>query len=563
MVIQWNPVTKVGSNSTAPADRYTNTSSVPIDFIEFRVFDINTGERVLDDVITCDATFPYTVNPHAMYPAVNVIFSPEEAIQYSRWFQLIVYIPAHDGWAAMTLPDVSMFIYGLGVAVPITSLSIQPLSLVFPDTLVGANSSAKEILIINTSEKTTVPAPIQITGITCNNQFSLAENTSLPHTLQAGNSLLLHAAFSPQARGNHSTNEGLLITTDQGNNNNTEYRVAFVGYSYLTAIAPMSGFDDATLLAFAYGSIGVDSNNNNNNEEVVVSVKQADPDNLNTEEIQLTDKSLMFGESGIDKIITGLYFKYEDIGAASLAVTISCRTTKDDIEHTQQKGVVLGSNLADTLPLNARATGFTLDAETLRVRLYKDANTGPLSVIETTYQYLVEKKLVGSLTMPRVTDGVGILGTGSLDKTFAAFHTSTYVEGNNNNNNNNGYYTGNVACRLFNENNFNCEENVTFEKLTAFELDVQEKAVMRTWLRCEDIGASNMILDIISPHNNSSANSNATFGNNSGDILTVPFDTIVSGELLKFQFSHNANTGPLSITGYIAKVEPRGELVKP
>jgi hypothetical protein len=497
-----------------------------------------TGDAITQNWNTLDTSGVFTItartrNGLAMtYPqalSVNdrivytMTFTPTEEITYTRQFRLastfsVVGAVYNYYWTT-----------GQGGVAPTLALSVQPLSLIFPDTEIDQESETQDIVISNISESTQFPAIISISALTLADHFSISNLPDLPLEMSPGDSITLHVSFKPTAQGDKSVAQGLRVVSDAPS---TPDDVAFVGYCYITAIEPISGYDNSVLFAFAFGAAPT------------VTVKTADSNDLDCEEPQIMRKAFDFGLPGIDKTITNIYLKTEDLGEAEMSVRVARRMRAADDELTQQRNIDLGSTDEDQLPLVCQADGFTLDGEILHVILYKEASSGPLSLIELIYKYMIMLKFLGTLAVPRISGGVGIV-SGSLNGCMAAFYNDTTA-----------------TFKRFNADDLDCEEDAYVEKTSIFDYEGREKAIMRLWFKAEDMGEVTSLLDITTPRASATQATETIGGDSDQEIINGVFDVIFSGELIKYRITREADAGPLSILSYTASIEPRGELIE-
>jgi hypothetical protein len=419
---------------------------------------------------------------------------------------------------------------GTGAETPTVALSVQPTLLHFPDTLYTSESDTQDVVVANVSAGTALPVPIVISAITPATNYAITNTPSLPLTLQIGESITLKVKFDPTTSGDLSSNQAVTITSDAPSS--PDY-VTANAYAYITAIETVAGFDVDTLLAFAFGPTPT------------VALKEVDESDLDCEEIQYMIKTLNFGIIGNDKTLTDIFFKYEDLGVATVALKAESKITNTQAVISQQKSVSIGTSGADERALQAKANEYTIDGEMIVVTLYKAASSGPFSLIEFYYKYMLERKVLGTRNYTRVTTGTSIVDL--AESCLVAFVNED---------------TRATAVRRADGLSLNCEEDAYFDKLTDFALDGIEKALMRMWLKCEDLGEATVILSITTPHGSPDNVSNTFGGDADEDIVNVPLDVIFSGELVNIRITREADAGPLSIARYVAKIEPRGELVE-
>jgi hypothetical protein len=492
----------------------------------FDVYNYATNTLLLTHVVTITkpASFPVSAIPNTYIPVFTYRFSPTVPGKYVYKI-MQQYLASGD----VTIRYKTSYVTFDAIEAPTLSLSVQPFSIVFPDTIVDGDSETRDVIVVNNGESSSVPADVSITALTLATHYELVGAPTLPYVMHVGDTLTLKLRFSPTSSGDKTDAHALTITSSAPQS--PQY-VAAVGYCYTTAINAISGFDTETLFAFAYGA------------GPTVVTKLADSDDLNCEEIQQLNKLFDFGLAGIDKVITDVFFMYENLGVASLAATVNRRVISADSNYSNEREVVIGSADADQRALSAKANGFLLDGQVLELALYKDANSGPISLVEMIIKYLVEEKLLGGYTLPLIGATSHIV---NMENTNAVFFFATDV---------------NVAsAKRADPVDLNCEEAGYFERLSTFELDGQEKGIMRVWLKVEDKGSTTLSLTPSSPHGAVAADSN-TFGGGAvvDDILNVAFNFIISGEMVKLRFDRAANTGAISIISYLPRVEPRGEV---
>jgi hypothetical protein len=524
-------VVKVGEDKKLSIT-YQNLSDDKIIFTSVKFLVEWTWEEDFSGIFDFDITFPLELaaaGESGDSVTFDVTFAPDSEATIFRRAWLYYY---REG-----LPEVSraahVLLYGDGAIAPTLALSVQPGKLVFPDTQIDEESEIQEITVANVSEDTSIPAIITISDLEIVDHFEFVDPPSTPFELAAGESVVLKVKFAPTAQGDHSDYDGVVIT---GDDPDSPHSVILVGYCFITAIDPVVGHDVDTLMAFAFGATPT------------VTVKEADSSDLDCEEIQFCNKAFYFDAPGLDKILTDFYMKYEDLGVATLKVKIERRMLRGDNVISQQKSISLGSAGADERPLLAQASGFLLDAEILHVVLYKDAASGPMSIVDFIYKYLLMEKLIGSTYLPRLTSGTGYVDPSS-ENALACFYVDS---------------TGVTSAKKALGGDLNCEEDAYMEKLTTFSLDNLEKAIMRMWLKIEDLGQCTVSLTLTSPRGDDpEAPVEITFGGDADEeVLNAAFNVIYSGELINIRFDRAASEGPLSMLSYNTKFEPRGELVE-
>jgi len=401
----------------------------------------------------------------------------------------------------------------------------------FPDTDKDSESAAQLVTIANVSEQGMIPVDVTITNITLATYFELVSTPSFPYTLGPGESLEIYVKFNPDGNaGDHSAAQGVTIAS---NDSGSPDYVAVSGYAYTTAIEAVSGFDKDTLLAFAFGS------------GPTVAVKEFDEDDLDCEEEQIVEKVHQLGDPALMKTITDFFFKYEDLGVATVVIKVWKKLKSGDVLKSQQKSVSIGTANADEKPLFADVHGFTLDGQFLGLNLFKEASSGALSLIDEYIKFVLERPVLGSDRYPTGIDSTGIV-YGDLNTLLCGFATDADV----------------VTAKKVDSANLDCEEDAYFERLTEYGADGLEKAVMETWFKYEDFGPVTMILTLTNQRDVSHANVSVAFGSASAnqDIHNVVFNSIFSGELMKYKFTREAAEGPLSIVRQTTHVEPKGEL---
>jgi hypothetical protein len=469
------------------------------------------------------SSFPITVLPGALFPIFTCRITPVAAGS----FYYSVRMMATAGGTSRI--GVVIEITGEAVTPPTKSLSIQPLSVLYPDTEINTDSQPRTISITNNGVSSTLPADAVISALTPASHYELIDPPTLPYTLPVGETLNLSLRFSPTSAGDKTEAYALTITSDVPQS--PQY-VAAVGYCFLIAVNALSGLDIDTLFAFAYGS------------GPTATVKLANSDDLNCEEIQQLNKLFDFGTPFEDKTITDIYFMYENLGITSLAATVNRRVISADVNYATEVSLVLGSNEADKKALYAGTHDYRADGNILEVALYKGASSGPISISEYLVQFLSGEKLKGGFTYPLLNPTSHIVDNLKTKSTF--FFSSD---------------EGVILTKYADADDLDCEEEAWLERLSVYELEGYEKAILRVWLKIEDKGESTMTITPSSPHGTNTP-TNLTFGDEGviDDILNIAYDICISGEMVKLKFSRAASSGAISILSYIPKIEQRGEV---
>lgn len=471
------------------------------------------------------SSYPIDVAAGESIPSMIVRFSPVEANTYSNYEVRLLF----NALGGPPLGYYYVTASGASTYSPPKLLSVQPTTVMFPDTKENENSSIKTVTVLATTLSGPISPSVTITTIDVDDQFELISPTTFPIVLAPGEAVTLQVRFTPDSVGNKSVADMLTINSDA---ENEPHLVAAVALAYDSAVSPVAGLDTGTMLAFASGD--------------TVAVKFADEYDLNCEEIQEMSKVLDFGLSGIDKTITGVYLQYEDYGVANLAVTVLRRVKKEETTLTQLQAVQIGSTLENEKPLRDKAINYTLDAEFLELKIYKEADSGPFSLIELLLKYLLERKLRGSYTIPNIAiDGPSVGGYNSTNA--ALFFVNDSRE---------------VTVKTTDGTDLNCEEDAYWIKNTIFDADLREKSIMRLWSKVEDMGEATMSLQVTTPRMVADPVA-VTFGLlNDERVLNVAWNVIVSGEWLELKMSRAADSGKISMINYTSKIEPRGELVE-
>ena len=122
---------------------------------------------------------------------------------------------------------------------------------------------------------------------------------------------------------------------------------------------------------------------------------------------------------------------------------------------------------------------------------------------------------------------------------------------------------GNTVLQ-FDPSNLNCEEIASLQRDLNMGAPGYEDSMLQMQVNHEAKGASTLTLEI---ENQQSQTFDATIALNTGTNSKVRaafgnIDSSLSGEVLSIMLTHAQNAGPVSMTSYIIRFVPRGE-VKP
>ncbi len=424
-----------------------------------------------------------------------------------------------------------------GVTSSAKLISATPNKLTFPKTAVGDTSTAQNVDIVNISEykvdiiisAITVDAPFEITSTLPTLPYTIAGGASL-----SGNTLRISVAYSPIAEVHSS---GYLTITSNATPN--PLQVLLDGRSVIViSVEPLEGEDAEAIFAF-----GTPPNGG-------VSLKQADSTDLDCEEMQQWEKTFNFGEIGESKTLSQLLFKYEDLGEATVNMYAMTRNRILG-SKLRSETTTIGTTQADEAPLQGKCDELIIEGELIDFIMYKDANSGPVSLIEFVYKYLTDQPLVGTesylATHRRGGRGVYNILNPDFQLCVFSFYNST---------------TGRTV-KYADPTNLDTEETCILCKLHNFDIIGFEKSAMNVWFKYEDRGKGKINIalvtkrgklpDVIVPFGTDEAKQR---------ILQAYADTNLTDELIQINYIRQPNQGELSIIEFNPKFEPRGGVVE-
>ena len=126
-----------------------------------------------------------------------------------------------------------------------------------------------------------------------------------------------------------------------------------------------------------------------------------------------------------------------------------------------------------------------------------------------------------------------------------------------------GFVLGSVVVvKKADPTDLNCEETALFKKLHDFNLPGFEKTLHRTRFRYENLGVATVNVKATSVRD--SVNVNKVIGTGGADekVRNSIADLNISHDLIEIEFSRAASSGPLSITEYTPRFEPKGEVIE-
>lgn len=391
---------------------------------------------------------------------------------------------------------------------------VSPSGIVFEDTLIGGGfSDWSTVQCVNTN----FYGDIVISGITCDSDFLLSGTPSFPVTLHPTDRLQFLVRFQPTTAGTKSVAHGVTVTTTEAGG--TDYYVALSGVAWVTfSFLPLAGHDKDMMLSFAIGSSNT------------VAVKKADPYDLNCEEIQIAEKATDLGERGLSKSLARIYMLYEDLGAATVYLQALTR-----LQNAYQ-ALSIGSSLADTAPVRASSQN-VIDGEILDIIIYKNANSGPLSLVDLIFKYEPDTTALGASGWARnVTSVTGL--TPAVPDLLLGFITGTTV-----------------AVKKADSSSLDCEEAQSFERLYNMQMPGVEKSLYQLFMQYENLGVVAFTVAASSRTQTQSASVGAGTSGADSSIQTAIASGIVNDEYIKLKVSKAAASGPLSVTQMNLKFE--------
>lgn len=340
-------------------------------------------------------------------------------------------------------------------------------------------------------------------------------------TLVQGSPFTVDIVFCPAVQGLIDEVQGLLIASDA--DSSPDY-VELTGTSYIIIpVNPLTGQDDSCLFAFSGGDVLL-----------------ADPEDLDCEEDLRLTKLLNFGEIGLDKTLERVYLDYEDKGEGTLELTGNVR---DAWTPKRSKGVNMsyGTEEADDFPLRSTSSPIMVDGENIELILYKDHDTGPLSLIGFIFKYLLDLKQLGSWAYP--TNVAFLQALQGVEGALFSFTDGT--------------------CKIADPDDLNCEDYQLLCKLYDYTIIGAEKALMNVWFKYEDMGAATAVLQLQSKRQVLDEVS-VTFGTteNLRRVLQAFWDVTISEEVIRMAIIRGGGSGPMSMLEIIHQVEPKGRVIE-
>jgi hypothetical protein len=247
------------------------------------------------------------------------------------------------------------------------------------------------------------------------------------------------------------------------------------------------------------------------------------------EEPTLLKRLHNMGTPLVEKTLTGVRFKYEDFGLAT--VSVIAKTVNGQAQST----VSIGTLAADGTVREAFAV-VTEEGELLELNFAP--LTGFVSIIEYDLTYDDWSEFSVEKLLPAVTSAYSVTGT-----PLPMLALGPYL-------------------RRADPSNLDCEEPGLIKRLSNLQASGVEKSLVSARVKYEDLGVATLLARAVTKRGSSLQSMSLGSAGADTSIKQGFADMALEDELIELTFSRSASSGPVSLVEYTEVFADRGEVIK-